>query len=409
MDTTQTIQRTMRRRSTGSFFKDLAYFGQRILRTPSSKDLHSVCGRDKDCSKLHICSITEAPPFLTSNSYITHGYRTFKSKERCIKGILLWTNETVNIWTHLGSFFVVLALYVQDVITNYDVEGFAEFDRRLSGLMLASYLIMLGLSSVYHIFNCCCSPCYRYWYGWDFVGVCASIYGYGCGFLFLQFRDEPLWIAFYGTIKTVIAGVPICMTFSTKYFQERYDDSRSVWIGGFVAFNVLPIVHSILMRDDGLGNIVVQYTLPTHLIVMFLLVGSYIIYCVQFPESRQKKTDVCNRIVRFMQQTFSRTSEFHRQQPSGVACWHSDCSFVRPSSLFPVHSGIQVSKRGGVRTTRAIRKLMFVRYYGLLLCIVNNEISSAPCLSFDSSKQCLFNRFIGTYYHKIKMSYMANA
>lgn len=61
-------------------------------------------------------------------------------------------------------------------------------------------------------------------YGWDFVGVCASIYGYGCGFLFLQFRDEPVWIAFYGLIQTVIAGIPIGMTFSSKYFQTRWDD-----------------------------------------------------------------------------------------------------------------------------------------------------------------------------------------
>ncbi|XP_003741193.1 progestin and adipoQ receptor family member 3 [Galendromus occidentalis] len=258
---------------------DLKYLKNRLLRSPSESD---ICGVD-DQTKPLVCSIDEAPSFQTSNKYITNGYRTSKSKERCIKGILQWTNETVNIWTHLGPLIVLIFRYSEDVLLNYDAAKFEPFDRKLSSFMLLCYSMMLGLSSVYHIFNCCCCKCFRYWYGWDFVGVSLSIYAYGTGFLFLQFRGSPFWIIFYGTIKTIIAGVPIGMVFSTKYFDKKYDDSRSVWIGGFVLFNIIPTVHSILLRG-GLEDPVVKATLPPHLVVMFLLVGSFVIYANQFPE-----------------------------------------------------------------------------------------------------------------------------
>lgn len=77
--------------------------------------------------------------------------------------MLQWTNETVNIWTHLGPFIVLIVLYVQDVLHNYDAAHFEPFERKLSSLMLLAYMMMLGFSAVYHVFNSCCCKCYRYW------------------------------------------------------------------------------------------------------------------------------------------------------------------------------------------------------------------------------------------------------
>ena len=77
--------------------------------------------------------------------------------------MLQWTNETVNIWTHLGPLIVLIYYYSQDVIRNYDDANFKPFDKKLSSVMLLADMLMLGLSSGYHVFNCCCCKCYRYW------------------------------------------------------------------------------------------------------------------------------------------------------------------------------------------------------------------------------------------------------
>ena len=295
-----------RRKSTGSYFKelcleckngfshcvcpeiqsigntvtrDIEYFKERLLRAPSTED---VCGAD-DESKPFTTDFANARHFMKNNPYITEGYRTFRSKERCIRGIFRWNNETLNIWTNFVALIGILALYACDLLFNYSSIGFNSFDKTLSGIMLLNYMVMLLFSSIYHIFNCCCYRCHRYWYFWDFVGIVASVYAYGVGFLFLQFRFHPFWIAFYATIMSIIALIPISMCFHKKFAHERYDESRSIWIGGFVMFSIVPIVHYVVLQG-GLTSLVVKYTLPHHIIVISLLVASYIIYETKVPE-----------------------------------------------------------------------------------------------------------------------------
>ncbi|XP_028968480.1 progestin and adipoQ receptor family member 3 [Galendromus occidentalis] len=220
---------------------------------------------------------------MKNNPYITEGYRTFRSKEKCIRGIFLWNNETLNIWTNFVALIGILVLYTLDLLFNYSSIGFNSFDKILSGVMIVNYMAMLLFSSIYHIFNCCCYRCHRYWYFWDFVGIVASVYAYGVGFLFLQFRSIPFWISFYATIMSIIALIPISMCFHEKFAHEHYDESRSIWIGGFVMFSIVPIVHYVILQG-GLGSIVVKYTLPHHIIVIGLLGASYIIYETKVPE-----------------------------------------------------------------------------------------------------------------------------
>ncbi|OQR66607.1 progestin and adipoQ receptor family member 3-like [Tropilaelaps mercedesae] len=259
--------------------KDIAYLKERLLRAPSLED---VCGADDD-SKPLTTDYEHARHFMKNNPYITHGYRTFKSKERCIRGIFRWNNETLNIWTNFVALVGILALYATDLLTNYSSTGFNAFDKTLSGIMILGYSTMLSFSSIYHIFNCCCYRCHRYWYFWDFVGIVTSVYVYGVGFLFLQFRRDPFWIGFYGLVMSVIAVIPIAMTFSGKFAHERYDESRSIWIGGFVLFSCVPIVHYFILQG-GLASLVVKHTLPLHVVVIALLVASYIIYETKVPE-----------------------------------------------------------------------------------------------------------------------------
>lgn len=267
------------RRLRCSVQKDIEYFKGRLLRPPSLED---VCGADDD-SKPLTTDYDHARHFMKNNPYITHGYRTFKSKERCIRGIFRWNNETLNIWTNFVALIGILALYATDLISNYSTTGFNAFDKTLSGIMILGYSTMLSFSSIYHIFNCCCYRCHRYWYFWDFVGIVTSVFVYGVGFLFLQFRHEPFWIAFYAFVMSIIAVIPIGMTFSGKFAHERYDESRSIWIGGFVLFSCVPIAHYVILQG-GFGSLVVKHTLPLHVVVIALLVVSYIIYETKVPE-----------------------------------------------------------------------------------------------------------------------------
>lgn len=82
---------------------------------------------------------------------------------------------------------------------------------------------------------------------------------------------------------SIIAIISISMTFSDKIAHACYDESRSIWIGGFVRFSCVPIVHYVILQGN-LASLVVKHTLPLRVIAIALFVASYIIYEIKVPE-----------------------------------------------------------------------------------------------------------------------------
>ena len=55
--------------------------------------------------------------------HLSTGYRIYYNYQLTIKSILQFHNETMNIWTHLLGFIVVVASLI-DLLSNYSKDGF---------------------------------------------------------------------------------------------------------------------------------------------------------------------------------------------------------------------------------------------------------------------------------------------
>lgn len=73
------------------------------------------------------------------NPFITHGYRTYLSTKLCFESIFWWTNETVNIWSHIFGLFMFFALTINDI--NYLNSNASLIDKVIVSAVLVCFQV----------------------------------------------------------------------------------------------------------------------------------------------------------------------------------------------------------------------------------------------------------------------------
>ncbi|XP_048100220.1 progestin and adipoQ receptor family member 3a isoform X2 [Alosa alosa] len=77
---------------------------------------------------IRLYTYEQIPGFLRENPYITDGYRAYLTSRLCIKSLLILSNETVNIWSHLLGFLMFLTLALHDMTTILPATGASRED-----------------------------------------------------------------------------------------------------------------------------------------------------------------------------------------------------------------------------------------------------------------------------------------
>ncbi|KAF6029084.1 PAQR3 [Bugula neritina] len=73
------------------------------------------------CSSTRVSDVTlyryeDVPNFLRGNPYIKKGYRAYLPASQCFSSLFLWSNETINIWSHLvGCIIFFVAMCVENM------------------------------------------------------------------------------------------------------------------------------------------------------------------------------------------------------------------------------------------------------------------------------------------------------
>ena len=73
-------------------------------------------------SKMEIVEFNDAPKFMQDNEYIVKGYLlNCTNIKKAFQSLLMWHNETINIWSHLlgAFFFFLLIFYTSIFVTNF--------------------------------------------------------------------------------------------------------------------------------------------------------------------------------------------------------------------------------------------------------------------------------------------------
>lgn len=115
----------------------------------------------------------QAPKHLQFNPFIRHGYRTYLSTKLCMESIFWWTNETVNIWSHIFGLFLFIGLTISDI--NYLNSNASMIDKVMVTTVLVCFQFCMVFSSVYHTFSCRSEKHYECFLSMDLLGIALSL------------------------------------------------------------------------------------------------------------------------------------------------------------------------------------------------------------------------------------------
>ena len=233
---------------------------------------------------IQLHTIDRVPKYLQGNPDIHSGYRVHLSPSRCLKSIFVWTNETLNIWTHLVGFFVFALLLLYYNMCRIPEMGGDVWDHVVVTTGLVCYQFCMISSVAFHTFNCQSEADYCRWLLVDLNGISIGFVGCYIPAVYYGFYCETLWKNVYIAIITLLSAL---ILFKRESPQSTEDES--VWFKqhlilyvALAVFGVVPTVHLICL--SGWSSDYVQMCLPKVVTFYMLLGVAVLIYLGKIPE-----------------------------------------------------------------------------------------------------------------------------
>ena len=231
-----------------------------------------------------ICSYHKAPTYLQGNKYILHGYRIDFTKLQCIKSILILSNETVNIWSHLVGviWFLVTIVNVNiKILPGYKLSS--GFDHLIVTGFCICFLLCCLFSVMYHIFSCH-SKCFSlFWYKLDLFGITLAVWGSYMTSLYYGFYCFKFWRTFYMISLVLFLLVNLYFQVYHTRVSVGVDFRNVLFFILIVLFGLLPAFQWIHI-SGGFTSIIVHNFAPRILIIYLISGVAVFFYLTKFPE-----------------------------------------------------------------------------------------------------------------------------
>ncbi|KAK3590940.1 hypothetical protein CHS0354_034511 [Potamilus streckersoni] len=260
--------------------------GFHILDVEIDHDLESTCSSglcDIKESDIPLHKYTDIPEFLQGNPFVTHGYRVALPFSLCLKSAFVWSNETLNIWSHFGGFFLFLFLMLYDniiIIPNYN-GGYTDHIIITLGLLCFQFCMLC--STGFHIFGCHSERASKRWLAVDLAGILIGVIGCYLPAVHYAFYCLSIWRDIYLICITVLSLSTLFVQFHPRYFSNTWFKQRIAIYFGLVAYGVIPTTHWIYL-SGGFSEKIVQMFVPK-VVTMYLLGAlAFAFYISKFPE-----------------------------------------------------------------------------------------------------------------------------
>ncbi|CAL8072943.1 unnamed protein product [Orchesella dallaii] len=228
----------------------------------------------------HGLSLKEAPHYLTFNPYITGGYRNNLAPVECIKSLFWWTNETLNIWSHLLGFGFFFSLTVYDILGLTNLPTTQPWDQTIFSLLLICFQACMILSAAYHVFCCCSEKSYRQWLTADLLGVSLSLVAIYISGIYFAFSCVPFWLNFY---LSTVAGIFVTCLTCTFFRTSDGFSNRLFLFGGWACYGIVPTVHWAILHG-GMSSPAVALLLPRIFWMYAISAAAFFFYVSKLPE-----------------------------------------------------------------------------------------------------------------------------
>ncbi|XP_058063497.1 progestin and adipoQ receptor family member 3 [Anopheles bellator] len=232
----------------------------------------------KDSKQKLIVEFDQAPSHLQFNQFILAGYRNYLPVNLCLASVFWWTNETMNIWTHLFGVFMFCILGYRD-LSMLEIQA-SPSDKVIVGLLLVSFYLCMVLSSVYHTFSCHSATCYERLLTFDLFGIALSLLAiFMSGIYYAFWCNLPLRNFYMITIGVIFAGAMVLQIPRLAV----HSNVKMVAFVAWAAYGIVPTFHWYHVMGGSESTMVQLFV--WRVLVMYGLSGlAFVIYVAKIPE-----------------------------------------------------------------------------------------------------------------------------
>ncbi|XP_043266773.1 progestin and adipoQ receptor family member 3 [Venturia canescens] len=248
-------------------------------REPASSPLEGKVITPEDEEKMRrLLPYEEAPEYLQHNPFIFHGYRGYLTTKLCLESVFWWTNETINIWSHVFGWMLFLGLTLYDICLLNIHAPFG--DKVLVTLLLVCFQACMILSSVYHTFSCRSEKDYWCFLSFDLFGIALSLLAIYMSGVYYAFWCHKELQRFY--LITVLMIFILAMVLQIPKLEVDGNIKLMVFVA-WAIYGVLPTFHwGVAM--GGMDNPMVSMLVP-RVLGMYVISGlAFAIYVSKLPE-----------------------------------------------------------------------------------------------------------------------------
>ncbi|XP_018013583.1 progestin and adipoQ receptor family member 3 [Hyalella azteca] len=229
----------------------------------------------------------KAPSHLKFNPYIKTGYRPQLTPQQCFLSLFVWSNETINIWSHLMGLFIFIGLLCYDLVFILPDSKIIMLphDTIVGFFILVSFMICMSMSVMYHTLNCVSAEVCRRWFSMDILGISLAFYAVFLSGIFYGFwcPEHMMQRNLYLTLVTSVFACSLLFVLVPSLSGEEWHTARLRLFAGWAASGVLPTAHWLLLHWSR-NDTIIQVFLP-RIVTMYVISGvAMLLYVYQLPE-----------------------------------------------------------------------------------------------------------------------------
>ena len=247
-----------------------------VWRKPSDKSWSRDVG-------IELKDYKHTPRFLQGNPFIKSGYRVHLSKKQCYRSLFVWSNESMNMWSHLVGLLIFFILMLHDnLVVVPGVQGsFSDHAVLTIGLLCFQFCMLC--STGYHMFRCGSERDDQVWLAYDLTGISIGLLGCYLPGVHYAFYCMSMWRDIYLiVISALFAAVLLCQT-QPHYHTEAWFRQRIILYCSLAGYGVVPTIHWIYL-NGGIHAQIVQTFAPKVAIVYMFGLMAFFFYITKCPE-----------------------------------------------------------------------------------------------------------------------------
>ena len=228
-------------------------------------------------------SYQEAPRYLHGNPYIKTGYRGYLPLKLCLRSLFMWTNETLNVWSHFLVGLYCFLLYHYDLMLVREFPDSTVYDSLSFVLMVLCIQVCMFASSLYHLFNCQSEQRCKSLLLLDFVGITIGLSGCFFPVMHYAFYCFPNLKLYYGVAIGAIFGVAAWCVGRPWFGTKEYVYHRIVIYALLSLSGIIPSTHWSILY--GINSEAVMLFIPRIILLYALAALGAFFYITRIPES----------------------------------------------------------------------------------------------------------------------------